>query len=499
MADASRASGGREAAGKGAQMTPSQTLIVLLVLLALIAAVLTALLLRLRARTDASAATEAFARLERHEAQLDDRDERLTRRETTLETKAQTLELREGNLLERERSLEALRAEVDDLQIAQRKRLEEIADYTAEEARQALLAAAEDDARHEAMILVRDLENRAREEGMQRARRIVATAIQRVAAEVTASATVSSVHLADDDMKGRIIGREGRNVRAFEQITGVNVVIDDSPGVVTLSSFDPVRREVARLALERLVQDGRIHPSSIESAYEHARERVGVAIGEAGNAAVEEARVTGLVPDLVRLLGQLHYRTSYGQNVLAHSVETALIAGMMASELGTDPALARRCGLLHDIGKALTHEVEGSHACIGAAVAERLSEPAPVQHAIAAHHGEVEPRSVEAVLTQAADAVSASRPGARKHVHEQYITRLRRIEELCGGFAGVEKVYAMQSGRDVRVIVCPDQVDDARARILAKELAGCIESELAYPGQIRVTVIRELRAHGTAH
>ena len=475
---------------------PSEAIVVLLLLLAVIAAAAIAFF-RWRGAL-ITRARDATARLDRRADQLDDRDERLTRRETTLEAKARTLELREGNLLERERVLEALKADVEDLQISQRKRLEEIADYTAEEARQAIVSATEEEARHEAMVIVRNIEGRAREEGLRRAQHIVATAIQRVAARTTAATTVSVVALPDDDLKGRIIGREGRNVRAFEQITGVNLIIDESPGVVTLSSFDPVRREVARLALEDLVGDGRIHPTSIEAAHEHALVRVGESIDEAGRTAVQEAQVPGLDQDLVRLLGQLQYRTSYGQNVLAHSVETAWIAGMMASELGVEPGLARRCGLLHDIGKALTHEVEGSHACIGAAVAERLGESPAVRHAIAAHHGEVEPRTVEAVLTRAADAVSASRPGARKQVHEQYITRLRRIEELCGAFDGVDKVYAMQSGRDVRVMVCPDSVDDARARTLAKELAECIEAELAYPGQIAITVIRETRAHGTA-
>lgn len=437
--------------------------------------------------------------LARRSEQVERRDERLTRREETLEAKAATLELREANLLDRERAAIAAQAELDDQRIAVRKRLEEIADFTADEARHTLMERVEAEARRDAQVLVRDLENRAREEAERRAREIVTTAIQRVAGDTTGSVTTSIVPLPEEDLKGRVIGRDGRNIRAFEQVTGVNLVIDESPEAVVLSCFDPVRREVARLALTALLQDGRIHPTRIEEEHQRALERVDAEIERSGHDAVGEARVSGLSPDTVRLLGQLRYRTSYGQSVLRHLIETAHLAGFMAAELGTDPELARRCGLLHDLGKALTHKVEGSHALVGAEVAARLGEPPAVCHAIAAHHGEVEPRTLEAVLTQAADAISASRPGARRDTHEQYVTRLKRLEDLCGGYPGVERVHAMQAGRDVRVMVSPDALDDAGARALASELAGRIEAELAYPGQITVTVVRELRASDVAH
>ena len=434
----------------------------------------------------------------RRSAELDDRDERLSRRESTLETKAHTLELRESNLIERERRLTADRADLDDERIVVRKRLEEIADYSADEARQALLEQVEADARSDARDLVRDVQSRAQQEATRRAQDIVASAIQRVAPEATRSTATTTVELAEEELKGRIIGRDGRNIRAFEHVTGVDVVVDDTPGSVQLSSFDPVRREIARRTLVALLDDGRIHPASIEEAHKRAEAEVDEAIDEAGEAAVTEARVDGLAPELVRLIGQLEFRTSYGQNVRGHSIETALLAGAMAEELGTDAALARRCGLLHDIGKALTHKVAGSHAAVGAEIARRLGEPEPVCHAVAAHHDEVVPETVEAVLTQAADAVSASRPGARRDAFEAYCSRLRRIEELVGAFDGVTQVFAMQAGREVRVMVHPDNVDDVRARSLAREIASRIESEMAYPGQIAVTVIREVRARGIA-
>jgi len=442
-------------------------------------------------------AREAERRAEQRLEQVERRDERLTRREETLEAKARTLELREANLLDRERTVAAQNAELEDVLIAQRKRLEEIAEYTADEARQAVLAEAEMAARRDAMVLVRDIETRAREEADRRAREIVATAIQRVAVDTTASLTSATVPL-PEDMKGRVIGRDGRNIRAFEQVTGVNLIVDDTPEAVLLSCFDPVRREIARLTLAALVEDGRIHPGSIEAEHARAQAAVHDEIIQAGRQALHDADVHGLSDELARLLGQLHYRTSYGQNVLAHCVETAHLAGLMAAELGLDPELARRCGLLHDIGKALTHTVSGSHAKVGAEVARRLGEPPDVCHAVEAHHGEVEPRTVEAVLTQAADAASAARPGARRDSHEQYVTRLRQIEQLCSDHEGVERVYAMQAGRDVRVMVRPEIVDDVAARALAQTLAARIEEELQYPGQISITVVRELRATETA-
>ena len=430
--------------------------------------------------------------------ELDAREERLAIRESTLETKAHTLELREGHLLDRERRLDAEQADLDDARLVVRKRLEEIADYTVDEARRALMREVEADARADARDLAREVEERAKAESTRRAHDIVATAIQRVAASATHATVTSTVALPDAELKGRIIGREGRNIRAFEHLTGVDLLVDESPGVVVLSSFAPVRRETARRTLVALLEDGRIHPASIETAHERARAEVDDAIAEAGDAAAAEADVDDLAPELRRLLGQLEFRTSYGQNVRAHAVEAARLAGAMAEELGVDAALARRCGLLHDIGKALTHRVAGSHAAIGAEVARRLGEPEPVVHAIAAHHDEVVPQTVEAVLTQAADAVSASRPGARRTNVEAHCQRLQRIEEVVGAFDGVSQVHAMQAGREVRVMVSPETVDDAEARRLAREIARRLEAELAYPGQIAVTVIREVRARGLA-
>jgi ribonuclease Y len=449
-------------------------------------------------RTGVRRSEELEDRFQQRAVNLDQRDERLTRREETLEAKARTLELREANLLDRERNLTAQAAELEDAVIGQRKRLEEIAEYTTDEARQALIERVEEEARGDAAALVRDVENRAREEAQRRAQEIVATAVQRVAVDTGGTLSVSMVALPDDDMKGRIIGRDGRNIRAFEQVTGVNLVVDDTPQSVLLSCFDPLRREVARLTLTALVTDGRIHPAAIESEHKRAILRVGEEVARTGQQAGDEARVAGLNPDLVRLLGELQYRTSYGQNVLRHCVETAHIGGTIAEELGMSGDMLRRCGLLHDIGKALTHEVQGSHAAVGAEIARRLGEPMLVCHAIEAHHGEVEFRSIEAVITQAADAISAARPGARRDAHEQYITRLRRIEQLCGSHEGVERVYAMQAGRDVRVMVRPEVVSDDEARGLAATLAQRIESELQYPGHITITVVRELRATGIA-
>ncbi|HZJ47848.1 MAG TPA: ribonuclease Y, partial [Acidimicrobiia bacterium] len=350
-----------------------------------------------------------------------------------------------------------------------------------------------DEARREAMVLVRDMEIRAREEADRRARRILATAIQRLAAEVVTESTVSVVELPSDDMKGRIIGREGRNIRAFEAITGVNLIVDDTPEAVSVSSFDPVRREIARLALERLVQDGRIHPASIEEMFEKAKAEVEESVRDAGEWALVEVGVSRVHPELVTLLGRLKYRTSYGQNVLKHLVESAHLAGMLASELGIDPVPVKRAALLHDLGKAVTHEVDGSHALIGAEIARRFGEDPAVVHGIEAHHNEVEPRTVLAVIVQAADAVSAARPGARREALESYVRRLEKLEELAYDFKGVEKVFAMQAGREVRVVVDPGKIDDLGASDLARRIAKRLEEDLQYPGQIQVTVIRELR------
>jgi len=411
---------------------------------------------------------------------IERRERRLTEREARLDTEV--------------RELYGRAAELTTLEEERRTTLERIAGLTAEQARDALIAEIEGDAKRRAVLSVREIERAAQEDGDARARRILATVIQRLASEQTTESVVCVVHLPGEDMKGRIIGREGRNIRAFEHTTGVNLIIDDTPEAVLLSCFDPVRREVGRLTLEALVADGRIHPSRIEEMYERATGEVEESCRRAGEDAVVEFGITDLHPELVLTLGRLRYRTSYGQNVLRHLTESAHIAGMIADELGLDRDICRRAALLHDVGKALTHEVEGSHAIVGADLARRLGECDDVVHAIEAHHNEVEPRTVEAVVTQAADAISGGRPGARRESLETYVTRLQRLEEIAREKNGVDKVYAMQAGRDVRVMVCPDVVDDIQAQVLARDIAKQIEEELTYPGQIRVTVVRESRA-----
>jgi ribonuclease Y len=422
------------------------------------------------------------------------REERLLVREEALEGKLTTLDRRESNVAERELAADATRRELDQSLEEQRRRLEQVAGMTAAEAKSVLMKQVEEEAKRDAMGLVRDLEQQAREEAERRARKIVTLAIQRVASEQTSESTVAVLPLPSDDMKGRIIGREGRNIRAFEAVTGVNLIIDDTPEAVLLSCFDPVRREVGRLTLEKLVSDGRIHPARIEETYDRAKVEVESEVRRAGEDACIEVGITDLHPELVRVLGRLKYRTSYGQNVLRHLIETAHLAGIMASELGIDVQLAKRCGFLHDIGKALTHEVEGSHAIIGAELARRLKEPPEVVHAIEAHHGEVEQRTVEAVLCQAADAISGGRPGARRETLESYVKRLERLEEIAVSYSGVDKVFAMQAGREVRIMVKPDDVDDVAAQVLARDVAKRVEQELQYPGQIKITVVRELRS-----
>src|SRR3954451_5624879 len=374
-----------------------------------------------------------------------------------------------------------------------RKELERGAGLTADAARAELIENIEAQAKREAAILVRDIESDAKRTADTRARHIVVDAIQRIASEQTAESVVSVLHLPSDEMKGRIIGREGRNIRAFESTTGVNLIIDDTPEAVLLSCFDPVRREIGRLTLEKLVLDGRIHPHRIEEVFDQAKHEVERLCHRAAEDALVEVGITDLHPELMTLLGRLRYRTSYGQNVLKHLVETAHIAGVMAAELRLDVPTIKRCAFLHDIGKALTHEVEGSHALIGADLARKYGESEDVVHAIEAHHNEVQPQTVEAVLTQAADACSGGRPGARRESLEAYVKRLERIEEIAGGKVGVEKVFAMQAGREIRVMVRPDDIDDIGAAVLARDVAKQIEEELTYPGQIRVTVVRESR------
>jgi len=426
---------------------------------------------------------------------LERRESRLAEREQRLDAEVRRLEEHGRRLAETRRELEARKAELDRLDEDRRRVLEQAAGLTAEQAKNELIASIENQAKREAALITREIESAARAEGEKRARKIVTLAIQRVASEQTAESVVSVLHLPSEEMKGRIIGREGRNIRAFETTTGVNLIIDDTPEAVLLSCFDPVRREVARLTLEKLVQDGRIHPQRIEEVYERSKADVERLCVRAGEDALLELGITDMHPELIALLGQLRYRTSYGQNVLGHLVESAHIAGIMAAELRLPVELVKRCTLLHDIGKALTHEVEGSHALIGAEIARRYGEHEDVVHAIEAHHNEVEVRTVEAVLTQAADAISGSRPGARRESLEAYVKRLERLEQIAREkHEGVEKVYAMQAGREIRVMVKPEAVDDIQAQVIARDIAKQVEDELTYPGQIRVTVIRESRA-----
>ena len=427
------------------------------------------------------------ADLERREARIAEREQRLDDEARRVDKLASEIEQVRGQLEER-------RAELDQLDARRKTELERVAGLTADQAKTELVTAIEHQAKREAAVIVREIEGEAKKEGQHRARKIVTLAIQRVASEQTSESVVSVLHLPADDMKGRIIGREGRNIRAFENVTGVNLIIDDTPEAVLLSCFDPVRREVGRLTLERLVADGRIHPQRIEEAYEQSRLTIAELCVRAGEDALIDLGITDMHPELTQLLGQLRYRTSYGQNVLKHLVESAHIAAMMASELGLDPALMKRGTVLHDIGKALTHEVQGSHALIGAEIARRYGENEDVVHAIEAHHNEVEVRTVEAVLTQAADAISGGRPGARRESLEAYIKRLERLEQIAQAQPGVEKVYAMQAGREIRVMVKPGVVDDIGAQVIARDVARQVQDELTYPGQIRVTVIRESRA-----
>ncbi len=425
--------------------------------------------------------------VENTKKRLERREDNLEERKLDTEKHAQRLREREEQIVQRQTELEAL---LND----QQEELERIAAMDRAEARKYLMQQVEEEIREECIRFIRRREQQARDQADREAAQIVVQAIQRCAVDHTAETTVSVVPLPDDDMKGRIIGREGRNIRAFENLTGIDLIVDDTPEAVVISGFDPVRREIARIALQYLIADGRIHPGRIEEMVDKARKAVDEHIRELGEQAAFDTGVTGLHPELIRLLGKLHFRTSFGQNVLKHSVEVSYLAGMMAAETGTRVAMARRAGLLHDLGKAVDYERDGPHALIGADIARTRGERPEIEHAIAAHHDDVEIESVEAALVQAADAISAARPGARRETLEAYLKRLETLEETAISFDGVEKVYAIQAGREIRVLVKPDRIDDLASRRLAKKIAGRIESDMDYPGQIRVTVIRETRA-----
>ncbi|QTE72708.1 ribonuclease Y [Aristaeella hokkaidonensis] len=450
-------------------------------------------ILKAKAENDRERAeNEREIRERRNEIQKNER--RLIQREETLDKKASNLETREETLNNKLADLTKKETELEELKAKQLTELERIAGLDREAAKQLVIDRVQKEAFHDAAAQVREIETQAKEEGEKKARNIIAMAIQKCAADHVAETTVSVINLPNDDMKGRIIGREGRNIRALETATGVDLIIDDTPEAVIVSAFDPVRREVARIAVEKLIMDGRIHPARIEEMVEKARKEVDNQIREAGENAVFETNQHGIHHELVKLLGRLRYRTSYGQNVLKHSIEVSHLAGLMAAELGADVQLAKRAGLLHDIGKAVDHESEGTHVTLGAELARKYHENADVVHCIMAHHNDVEPQTVEAVLVQAADAISAARPGARRESLENYIKRLEKLEEIANSFSGVDKCYAIQSGREVRIMVKPEDVNDDGIKVLAKEIAKRIEEQMEYPGQIRVNVIRETRS-----
>ena len=421
-------------------------------------------------------------------------ENRLNKKEENLDKKTDQLEKKNDQLDKKIKENEALKEKIEESLLAQQKKLEEISGITAEEAKDELIGRVESEVKHELAQRLDELETQFKEEADEKAKNILSLAIQRYASDHVSEATVSSVALPSEEMKGRIIGREGRNIQKIETLTGVELIIDDTPETITLSGFDPVRREVARIALERLISDGRIHPARIEEMVEKAQKEVDLSVKQAGERATFEVGIHGINAELVRLLGRLKYRTSYGQNVLKHSIEVAFLAGMMADELGVDSNAAKRAGLLHDIGKAFPHDVEGSHVEIGVNAAKKYKESREVVHAIEAHHNDVEPKSIIAVLVQAADAISAARPGARREDMENYIKRLEKLEEIAKSFDGVDKAFAIQAGREVRVMVKPEEINDEGMKIVAREMAAKIQAEMKYPGQIKVNLIRESRA-----
>ncbi len=437
---------------------------------------------------------EKKSELQKLEQRLLQREDSLDKKEESLTKKNDALDQQKKELLNKEAEVKKTQEKINNQHELMIKELEKVSQLTKEEAKQLLSNEILDETRHDVALQVRNIEQTAKDEATQEAKKIISLAVQRCAADHASEITVSVVQLPSDDMKARLIGREGRNIRAIENATGIELIIDDTPEVVILSGFDPVRREIARLSLEKLISDGRIHPARIEETVEKVRKEMDAEIKSAGESAMFEVGIFGLHPEIIKLLGRLKYRTSYGQNVYKHSIEVAQLAGLMASELGLDVTLAKRAGLLHDIGKAVDHEQEGTHIQLGSDIAKKYRESNKVINAIAAHHGDVEPTTIEAVLVAAADAISGARPGARRETGTNYVKRLEKLEELAGSFRGVDKCYAIQAGREVRVMVKPEQIDDAQTMFLAKDIAKKIEKELEYPGQIKVNVIREFRA-----
>lgn len=449
----------------------------------------------LTAKDEALKVSEAAKKEEtEHRRKASEIEERLEKRAALLEEKLEQLEKKRNDLGDKEREIEDIKKELLELRQKQEEKLEKVAKLSKEEAKKVLLDLTEKEMKEDLVKKIKQVEAKTKEEGDKKAAEIVAEAIQRLAVDITSESTVSTIQIPGDEMKGRIIGREGRNIHAFEQATGVDIIVDDTPEAVVISGFDPIRRQVAKVALEKLVSDGRIHPGRIEETVKKAKEEVGKMIKEAGEQAVYEVGVAGLPDDLVKLLGRLRFRTSYGQNVLKHSIEVTFIAQILASELGADINVVKKAGLLHDIGKAVDHEIQGSHAVISRDIAKKFGLPPEVVHAIEAHHEEVEFKSIEAIIVQVADAISAARPGARRETLDSYVKRLQELENIANAFEGVDKSYAIQAGREVRIIVKPEEIDDLEAEKLARNIAKKIEDELKYPGQIKVNVIRETRA-----